>query len=71
MKDLEWKSVKDFFNDDKTLEQEVSYEEYCNGVILPENSDHKLEDVYDEYVKLKELIEYSARIPLLKKLSRG
>lgn len=43
------KGLDALLNDDPSLEKKITYVDYQKGKSVPDNSDHKIEEVYEEY----------------------
>lgn len=43
------KGLDALLNDDPSLKEKLTYEDYQAGESVPDNSDYKIEDVYNEY----------------------
>ena len=43
------KGLDALLNDDPSLQKKLTYEEYLAGKSVPDNSDHQIEEVYEEY----------------------
>lgn len=50
---IEPKGLKQILEEDKSLQEKVTYEEFSSGKIIPTNSDVGIKDAYEVYRKIK------------------
>ncbi len=43
------KGLDALLNDDPSLREKLTYEDYMAGKSVPDNSDYKIDEVYEEY----------------------
>lgn len=58
MMTVEPKGLTEILEEDVTLKEKYTYQEYLDNKIIPRNSDTSLEDAYESYLKIKLGKEY-------------
>lgn len=53
METLVPKGLKQIFEEDKSLREKITYNEFIQKKIVPQNSDEPIDDVYENYLKIK------------------